>query len=962
MFGRPPRRPGKIMCIRRCAAGCRLLFLPFILGLLTTSSARAFYNETGGDDVRVAIVDAIWNEDTSIDIAENGDIYIAVPVATADGHAVHIYRSQDAGDSWFQWGVLDSANVNYDGPAIHVAEGTQNRLYVACIYQGPSEAWAQVRVAWSPLSAATATWTQRTALSSAGTDMFAVCITSDEMNFLSYRLYLAATGSDGNGHDIWFTRSADYGASWEAGYQIATRNANGHYAFPCLAYGRAGVLHCTWEYWPDDGSGLDRAVRYRRALNYATGGLADWDATVFLTSNLDGFNESHCTVAASHGGDPVLISVGVDSMFHAKGTRLYQSDDAGATWPAGSQTWYPWHYAMELLALPGTAGFSAASHQNPGRTGFQSSTEAAPMALSDMRVVMDRYYQYIAYGYAAPRYHDYNLAKENRCGTAWTSYGGTDPDTVWFDAEWRGDPGYPNIEDGFPKTLTYGVISPPALCELDGDAASEIVFGDEEGRVVALNHDGSSVPGWPKDIGLIASDGTIAVGDITGNGNNEVVAGNTTGRVYAWSATGGLLAGWSKDLGTAASVYVAIGAISTPQRQVVAVSGTKIYLINGDGTTAAGFPVTTGTAITAAPAIGDLDNDGDREIVIVQQGVMDVIRGDGSVQAFRNLTGAGQTMSNAPTLADLDLDGDREIVVPTDQGRLYVLNPDGTDFPGSWPWIYGAGNLISSAALCQIRSTYEPEIIFNVENSNPPEVHALYQSGTELSGFPHDTGTGWFLYADPIADVLDEGSPDVVTGSRDRLGYAWTNYGVEIPGWPKELTARNNVSPASGDIDGDGRLELVYTTYDPPRLIVMDLGAEPYRTPSTSTWWWPMYGYNAMRQGCLSCDGEQVTGVPQEAPPVGPIVMAAPTPNPAGGPVTIAFTLPEPAAVRLDLFDVQGRLVRRLLRNELSAGDHAVIWDQTFDGRAAPAGIYYARLRVDGPTVSREMNRKIVTR
>jgi hypothetical protein len=38
------------------------------------------------------------------------------------------------------------------------------------------------------------------------------------------------------------------------------------------------------------------------------------------------------------------------------------------------------------------------------------------------------------------------------------------------------------------------------------------------------------------------------------------------------------------------------------------------------------------------------------------------------------------------------------------------------------------------------------------------------------------------LVGQPILDVLDGGSPDVVVGARDMKAYAWDNYGFALPG------------------------------------------------------------------------------------------------------------------------------------------------------------------------------------
>ncbi len=67
-------------------------------------------------------------------------------------------------------------------------------------------------------------------------------------------------------------------------------------------------------------------------------------------------------------------------------------------------------------------------------------------------------------------------------------------------------------------------------------------------------------------------------------------------------------------------------------------------------------------------------------------------------------------------------------------------------------------------------------------------------------------------------------------------------------------------------------------------------------------------------------------------------LQAAPNPfNPA---TRIRFTLPRAGRVQLDVYNLQGQLVRRLQEGELEAGEHAVI----FDGSGLAGGIHICRL------------------
>lgn len=74
-------------------------------------------------------------------------------------------------------------------------------------------------------------------------------------------------------------------------------------------------------------------------------------------------------------------------------------------------------------------------------------------------------------------------------------------------------------------------------------------------------------------------------------------------------------------------------------------------------------------------------------------------------------------------------------------------------------------------------------------------------------------------------------------------------------------------------------------------------------------------------------------------------VSLAAWPNPARGPVTLRVELPQPGPITLEIVDVQGRRVRRLVTMSLPPGTHLLTWDGRDDaGREAAPGVYFARL------------------
>jgi hypothetical protein len=73
--------------------------------------------------------------------------------------------------------------------------------------------------------------------------------------------------------------------------------------------------------------------------------------------------------------------------------------------------------------------------------------------------------------------------------------------------------------------------------------------------------------------------------------------------------------------------------------------------------------------------------------------------------------------------------------------------------------------------------------------------------------------------------------------------------------------------------------------------------------------------------------------------------LAPAAPNPFAGAVTLRFGLARAGNVALDVFDAQGRRVRRLASGTMTAGLHALEWDGR-DGAGARArpGVYLVRL------------------
>ena len=917
-------------------------------------STQATYDEAGGDDLRMNPMSPVTSN-SSLDIAQNGDLYIAIewgPPFTSSGQ-ISVYRSTDQGATWPLWGRFydPSETRSYYQPCLHIAEGTQDRLYVACRYNDGAGN-DRIRVAYSPLAGAQAAWTEVDAMSTAGVNYAWPSLYSDASTTAGYTLFLAAQGSGANGDDIHFTRSTTFGSSWAAQYVIADANTSDRdHRIPQVRYGTSGVVHCTWFTQPRGGVPLDDAVTYRRALNRAAAGLADWQAPVTIAPDNNGRNEYDPTIAASHGNATAVLAYRVSNLSHlVTDSEARRSTDHGATWPG--LIVFDGIYSPELDVRPGLGPFVLMGQRGADNYGFMTGANLTPMIWSPFKSLMDGSYL-DAFDPPPGHHHASSPVQSDRSAMTWTHPLDAVAVSVLFDAEWRRDPGNPRIEPGFPVAFDGPADLPPAIVELDGDPESEVVLGSTVGLVYALEHDGTIRPGFPVITDSIP--GAIAVGNLDGGPFPEIVVGDVHGRVLVLRADGTPATGWPVDLGTGAATYVSIGPIIGGGQQVVACSGRYLYLLNADGSVAPGFPRLLAGVTRCAAAVGDLDDDGDNEIVLLQDNYMDAFRGDGSVQSFRQL--AGKLFVASPSLADVNLDGDLEIVCGTYQGDVYVLNPDGSNL-APWPYVDPSGEPVYGVALAHFHSTFEPEIVFGVGDGPGSSAHirAFDHSKSELAGYPATMSYSGSP-PEPLIDVLDGFPAEVLSLDYSDSIFAWNNFGVRVTGWPRAMPGGYTpYTLATGDIDQDGNVEvLVGAQWN---LFVFDTGSPVYRNHLNPTDWWPMYGYNPERQHCLACGAGAVTTV-ASAP--GRVRFDSPRPNPASGPIGIHFEMPAAGTVRLRVFDPAGRSRLELARQEMSAGPHDLTWDPHGKGRAPVSpGVYFLKLEIVSPSAEETLTRKVV--
>jgi len=96
-------------------------------------------------------------------------------------------------------------------------------------------------------------------------------------------------------------------------------------------------------------------------------------------------------------------------------------------------------------------------------------------------------------------------------------------------------------------------------------------------------------------------------------------------------------------------------------------------------------------------------------------------------------------------------------------------------------------------------------------------------------------------------------------------------------------------------------------------------------------------------------DVEQGPGGDPDDPEAAPfqLRMMPPTPNPAQARARIEFELPDTRQVSVGVYDIHGRLVRRIASGTQEAGRHLFQWDMgSSAGQRVGAGVYFVRMQL----------------
>ena len=467
------------------------------------------------------------------------------------------------------------------------------------------------------------------------------------------------------------------------------------------------------------------------------------------------------------------------------------------------------------------------------------------------------------------------------------------------------------------------------------------------------------------------------MGDLTGQGQMEVVTASEDGDVYAlwWSQMSspdppwGLLDGFPVSLGErVTSSPLLVDLDSRPDgiidRIVIGTdpedgSNGELFSILPDGSIADGWPVSVDGSIQATPAAGELDRDGEVDIVIgTGSGYVYRIGQDGTVKWRRAVD--GESFVSSPSLGDIDRDGDHdkdgisedlgnlEVVLGSLSGRIHVFTSDGQTF-GVGPLETG-GSIKVPISLGDIDQDGFTELVALVDGERKISVYRSNSSGSNinsLDNFPKyvSSSTSGDFFSHPLlADLDGDGEEEIVFGSGNNIVYAYDLSTNTTPLMRFPLGAKGLSTPFIGMSPGD---TLGMIAADERGMVY---GWQLDVLAGNVVVSWPQEGRDILHSHANGDSlGESEGGIPS---PFSEETFAI-YPNPAPGrdktnQVKVTYSLDEAiSGLSLDIYTLSGRHYQKIVPLSpsflLPDAQHMLNWDIA----DVPSGVYILRLSIE---------------
>jgi hypothetical protein len=440
-------------------------------------------------------------------------------------------------------------------------------------------------------------------------------------------------------------------------------------------------------------------------------------------------------------------------------------------------------------------------------------------------------------------------------------------------------------EEGWPVDIWNRTNGCPALGDVDGDGTMEMAFQCPDGYVDVLDSDGGSYGPWPLDSGDWSEcpaevQSSPALADLDSDGDLDIISVLPTGCDARDALTGNSIMDWpwfnddpiapANFFSQSSPAVFDVDSDGDPEvvicRHLTPTTGLNVtvYMLDNDASFEWGQILpegsAEGTSVVSTPAFGDVDGDGEIEVVVATAEFYPALGGQGGgryighVYTLSSQSGAIEDESAvscnrfwaSPVVVDIDGDEALEVIIGTSdrpQEAVFVLN--GADLSAEQILESPGGEIRHPAAIGDLDG--DGGLDFVVSSAD----HKLYAwSGSDyqpLEGFPVELD-GTVPGCPLMLDIDVDYELEVVVATNGGNLYGINPDGTVCCGFPVSLGHGGNL--AAGDIDADNHLELLVSNRNDSAVMVYDLGDGSYPIAAP----WRQFQHDSWHTGCFEAD------------------------------------------------------------------------------------------------------------
>ena len=391
----------------------------------------------------------------------------------------------------------------------------------------------------------------------------------------------------------------------------------------------------------------------------------------------------------------------------------------------------------------------------------------------------------------------------------------------------------------FAGQVTYSTGSKPTsvtLGDVNGDGRLDLIIANFDSSTASvLLGNGNGTFQAKTDFVTGANPQSVTLGDVNGDGKLDLITANySSANVSVLLGNGDGTFGAKTDFRTGTNPSsVKLGDVNGDGTLDIVTANrgsnnVSVLLGTGDGTFSAKTDLSTGNGPYSV-TLGDVNGDGKLDIVTGNRSSASVSvllgNGNGTFQSYASFSAGGNQF--AVSLGDVNSDGKIDIVTAnTNTGAAVLLgNGNGTFQSQS---IITVGNKPRSVTLADVNG----DGILDLITSNNDDANASVLLGRGDGTFPTSAtfATGTFdaavFGAATLGDVNGDGRLDIITansGSNTVSVLLGTGGSAITATFSPQQTFSTPSKPtvAVGDVNGDGRLDIVTANFDSGTVSVL---------------------------------------------------------------------------------------------------------------------------------------------